>query len=113
MIDKRSELIAQARKVPQLDIHFDIYPTKNTIDYPYLKALEVHNGEKMKISNFGKTLTFCKYLCNESSDLYEISNLSSYEHNELTKKIINICARTHLHASFTCVRARIFTKKFW
>ena len=87
MIYKRSELIAQARKVPPLDkyILISILPNiSSTIsNYPYLKALEVHNGEKMKISNFGKTLTFCKYLCNESSDLYEISNLSLYDSNAL------------------------------
>ena len=32
------------------------------------------NMEKaLKINDYGKTLSFCKYLCNESSDLYEIS----------------------------------------
>ena len=49
-------------------------------NYPYSKALEVHNCENMqntlKIEE-ETSVCFPKCLCNESSNLYEIWNLSS------------------------------------
>ena len=50
-------------------------------NYPYSKTLEVHNCENMqntlKIDDFWKSELFCKYLSNESSNLYEIWDLDS------------------------------------
>ena len=49
---------------------------KTVSNYPYLRAFEVQNGENMedalKINDYGKTLSFCKYLPNKSLDLHEI-----------------------------------------
>ena len=78
------------------------------------------------------SVLFCKYLCNKSSDLYEISNLNSKDSNELPKKNrkdlcthtrtrgVNMRARvssrqntrTHIYPSCARVFAWIFTKNF-
>ena len=50
----------------------------------------MHNGENMekalKIKDYGKPLSFCKYLHNESLDPYEILNLYLYDSNKLQNK---------------------------
>ena len=40
----------------------------------------------LKIDDFQKSVLICKYLCNKSSDLYEILNLSFCVSNELLQK---------------------------
>ena len=56
------------------------------------------------MNDYGNTLSFCKYLCNESSDLYEILNLSSYDSNELPKKFReDLCTHMHAHETGTGV----------
>ena len=48
-----------------------------------------------KMNDYKKTLSFCKYLRKESSDFYEILNLSSYDSNELTNQF----SRISMHAN--------------
>ena len=63
---------------------FQIIP-ESISNYSSLKTFEVHKCESMentlKINVFRKTILFCKYLHNRSSDLYEIWNLSSLDSN--------------------------------
>ena len=48
-------------------------------NYPALKTFKASNIEHventLKINDFWKSVPFCKYLRNESSDLYEILDL--------------------------------------
>ena len=76
----------------------------------------------MKINYYEKTLSFCKYLRNESSNLYKIGNFSSHDKNlwisvhALRARSINkrtcevICAG--IYASNIHVHAWIFQNKF-
>ena len=54
----------------------------------------------LKINDYGKTLSFCKYLRDKSSDLYEILNLSSYDSNKLPTNILR--RFVHAHARTKC-----------
>ena len=58
-------------------------------------------GENMqntlKINDYRKALSFCKYLHNESWDLYEILNLSSYDKNELPKEFSWRFVHAHIY----------------
>ena len=45
-------------------------------------------GNTLKIDYSLKSVLFCKYLCNESFDLYEILNLSSYVSNDLPETFL-------------------------
>ena len=69
----------------QFDISFPNIPLL-LCNYPHLRDFEVHDYENMqntlKINDYRKTLSFSKYLCDKSSNLYEILNLSSNDSDE-------------------------------
>ena len=44
-----------------------------------------------------KSVLFCEYLCNESLDLYEILNLSSYVSNDLLQTFLWRSVNAHIH----------------
>ena len=85
VIDKKSKLITRARKIPlrwnrcyflhwTYILIFSLPEIQETIsNYAYLKAFEVHNGENiekvLKINNYGKTFSLCKYLRNKTQIL--------------------------------------------
>ena len=88
MTDQNYELIAQAKKQPIRwgrmsfsSLHWDILiSTFKKIPWPFsncppCKTFEVRNCENMentlKINVFERSILFCKYLDNESSDPYE------------------------------------------
>ena len=64
----------------------------------------------LKIKDFKKSVLFCKYFRNESSDLYIIINFSSKGWNErLKKNHTNICACTFAHEEETFTPLFIFS----
>ena len=91
-------------------------------DIPYLicnysssKTFEVHKHEcmdkQLKIKVFRKSILFCKYLCNESSYLFEIWNLTSQDSNWLPHKISwrsNLSLRRYLQNDIDFLKPLIF-----
>ena len=60
------------------------------------------DAQILKVCKMDRTLRikelpvlFCKYLCNDRSDLYEIWNLSSEDSKEPTSKVLEISVQTH------------------
>ena len=64
----------------------------------------------LKINDFKKSALFCKYLPNESSDLYEILNLSSYISNAHLQNFLWRSVHTHARTRRKCARARRNTR---
>ena len=72
-------------------------------NHPSLKATEVHNcrniKNRLKLNDWKTPVLFCKYLCNESSDLHEIlCGGRTYDH----KIVIYHHIKFHEDPSFCC-----------
>ena len=103
-------------------------------NFPLFKTFEVWNCENMentlKIKVFIKSISFCKYLRNESSDLYEIlcgiQILSCELKFQILWKSVHKCAHTsckraracfiasaRIYDLCACICARISAMKVW